>query len=145
MLELELLIGNRQVEAAENVRVQLALISASPDQDRHAASFHAATMLGDSAVPAFDLAAGAGGRLPVRLALPRDALHIVQAAGRPMFVPMVLIDLRWRAGISIRRFGADFMVGTAGQGPKLGPIWLERPTSAPLAATRYLPRQVAAA
>jgi len=145
VLEVELLIGNRQVEAAENIRVQLALISASPDQDRHSAGFHAATMLGDSAVPAFDLGSGAGGRLPVRLALRRDALHVVQAAGRPMVVPMMLIDLRWRAGISIRRFGADFMVGTAGQGQKLGPIWLDRPSVGALSATRYLPRAVAVA
>ena len=102
-------------------------------------------MLGDSAVPAFDLGSGAGGRLPVRLALRRDALHVVQAAGRPMAVPMMLIDLRWRAGISIRRFGADFMIGTAGQGQKLGPIWLDRPSVGALSATRYLPRAVAVA
>lgn len=145
LIELELLLGNRQREAAENVRVHLTMLSANPDQDRHAAAFHAATLLGDGAVPAFDLPSGAGGRIPVRLSLPSEALNIVQLAGRPMFVPMVLVDLRWRAGISIRRFGADFLVGTPGQGNKLGPIWMDRPVTGALAAARYLPRPAVAA
>jgi len=139
-LELELLIGNRQSAPAEAIRASLALMSANPDQDRLIASFHANPMV-DAAGPPFDLAAGAGGRMPVRLRVRREHLHVVQVGGRPMFVPMVMVDLRWRGGLSIRRFGAAFMVGTAGQGPKLGPIWLDRAQAAvPLAATRYLPR-----
>lgn len=145
VIELELLIGNRQPEPAENIRVQLAMMSASPDQDRSCAAFHSGTLLGESGISPFDLGPGSGGRMPVRLAIRRDALHVVQVAGRPMFVPLVLIDLRWRAGISIRRFGADFMIGTTGQGSKLGPIWLDRPVRAPLSATRYLPRDAAVA
>ena len=145
MLECELLIGNTQASAAENVRVTLAMMTASPDQDRNIAGFHANPMVDPAGTP-FDLAAGAGGRMPVRLALPRELVHVVEVAGRPMFVPMVMIELKWRAGISIRRFGADFMVGTAGQGGKVGLIWLDRNQQArELAATRYLPRQAVAA
>jgi hypothetical protein len=100
----------------------------------------------DPAGTPFDLAPGAGGRMPMRLALPRELIHVVEVAGRPMFVPLVMIELKWRAGISIRRFGADFMVGTAGQGGKVGLIWLDRNQQArELAATRYLPRQAVAA
>lgn len=140
LLEIELLIGNLQPGAAEAIRASLALISANPDQDRHVAGFHA-NPVADPAGRAFDLAAGAGGRMPARLRVRREHLHVVQVGGRPMFVPLVMVDLRWRAGLSVRRFGADFMIGTAGQGPKLGPIWLDRAQiSAPLAATRYLPR-----
>jgi len=145
MLECELLIGNTHGSAAENVRVTLAMMTASPDQDRNIAGFHANPMVDPAGTP-FDLAAGAGGRMPVRLALPREMVHVVEVAGRPMFVPMVMIELKWRAGISIRRFGADFMVGTAGQGGKVGLIWLDRNQQArELAATRYLPRQAVAA
>jgi hypothetical protein len=145
LLDLELLVGNRQSAQAENVRAALALISASPDQDRAIAGYHATPLAQPSAAP-FDLASGAGARMPVRLSLPREHIHVVQVGGRPMFVPLMMVELKWRAGISIRRFGADFMIGTAGQGAKLGPIWLDRvqPT-APLAATRYLSRQAAAA
>ena len=145
MLECELQIGNTHGSAAENVRVTLAMMTASPDQDRNIASFHANPMVDPAGTP-FDLAAGAGGRMPVRLALPRELVHVVEVAGRPMFVPLVMIELKWRAGISIRRFGADFMVGTAGQGGKVGLIWLDRNQQArELAATRYLPRQAVAA
>jgi hypothetical protein len=144
LLELELLIGNRQAQPAEAVRLQVAPMSANPDQDRRIAGFHAASLI-DNGVQPFDLAPGGGGRMPIRLVLPRDQLHLVQVGARTMFVPMVLVDLRWRSGISIRRFGADFMLGTAGQGDKLGPIWLDRPVTGPLAATRYAPRASAAA
>lgn len=145
LLDFELLIGNLQASAAEHVRVTMAMMSANPDQDRHIAGYHANPMV-DPAANAFDLAPGVGGRMPARLALPRELIHIVEVQRRPMFVPMVMIELKWRAGISIRRFGADFMVGSAGQGTKLGPIWLDRNQQASqLGATRYLPRQAAAA
>lgn len=141
LLEIELLIGNLQPGPAEAIRPSLALISANPDQDLHVAGFHA-NPVADPAGRAFDLAAGAGGRMPARLRVRREHLHVVQVGGRPMFVPLVMVDLRWRAGLSVRRFGADFMIGTAGQGPKLGPIWLDRAQlPAPLAATRYFPKQ----
>jgi hypothetical protein len=143
-LDFELLVGNAQASAAENIRASLALITASPDQDRHIAGFHASAMI-DQAGPPFDLAAGASGRMPFRLALPRELLHVVEVTGRPMFVPLLMVDLRWRAGLSIRRFGADFMIGTPGQGEKLGPIWLDRPAPTQLTATRYLARHVAPA
>jgi hypothetical protein len=145
LLDFELLLGNLQPSAAENIRVLMAMMSANPDQDRQIAGYHASPMTDPAGAP-FDLAAGAGGRMPVRLALPRELIHIVEVHGRPMFVPMVMVELKWRAGISIRRFGADFMVGTPGQAGKLGPIWLDRNQQArQLAATRYLARQAAAA
>jgi hypothetical protein len=144
VLELELMIGNRQPHGAEGIRVQAVPISANPDQDRQLAAFHAGPFI-DSGAPPFDLPVGGGGRMPVRIALPRDRLHVVQVGNRPMFVPMVLVDVRWRAGLGLKRFGADFMLGTQGQGGKLGPIWLDRQPSGQLAATRYVARITAAA
>ena len=145
VLDFELLIGNTHPAAAENIRVLMAMMSANPDQDRNIAGYHANPMVDPGGNP-FDLAAGAGGRMPARLALPRELIHVVQVHGRPMFVPMVMVELKWRSGISLRRFGADFMVGTPGQGGKLGPIWLDRNQQASqLTATRYLPRQAVAA
>ncbi|UZK67432.1 hypothetical protein [Sphingomonas sp. M1-B02] len=140
ILDFELSLSNLQPSAADNVRVTLALMSASPDQDRNIAAFHATPLI-DPAVPPFDLPAGQTGGMPVRIGLPRDQLHIVEVGGRPMFVPMVMLDLRWRSGISIRRFGGDFMIGTPGQGSKLGPISLDRgQVVTTLGAARYTPR-----
>ncbi|RYY44356.1 MAG: hypothetical protein EOP59_06325 [Sphingomonadales bacterium] len=142
MLDLEMLIGNPGGTSADGVRVAAAVISASADQDAQIAAFAASAQLGSLADP-FDLIAGGGGRMPLRLALPREAINMVTVGGRPMFVPIVLINVRWRGGLSIRRFAASFMVGTGGQGDKLGPIWLDRPAPAgPLAATRYVPREL---
>ena len=138
-VEVELLLGNLQPSAAENIKVDLAMISASPDQDQILAGYHASPLL-EAATQPFDLPSGAGQQLAATLVLPRDRIHVVDVGGRPMFVPLVMVDVRWRAGISLRRFAADFMVGTAGQGDKLGPIWLDRSVSGPLAATRYRPR-----
>lgn len=137
VVDLQLRITNAQPGAAEGIRPALALISANPDQDRWRAAFHAAPPF-ESGVQPFDLAPGAGALLPVRLALRREQIHIVPLAGRPMFVAMLMIDLRWRGGLSIRHCGADFLLGAAGQGARPGPIWLDRPAPPALAAARYI-------
>ncbi len=145
LLEFELLIGNVSGASAENIRATFAAMSAHARQDEVIAGFHGGPP-GEPGGAPFDLPAGGGGRMPVRVAIPRASVNVVQLGGRPMFVPIVLIDLRWRGGLSIRRFGADFMLGTAGQGGKLGPIWLDRPApTGPLAAHRYFAKQVVAA
>lgn len=145
VLEFELLIGNLSGASADNIRVAFAAMSAHAQQDAVIAGFHGGPP-GEPGGAPFDLPAGGGGRMPIRLAIPRSGVNVVEVSGRPMFVPIVLIDLRWRGGLSVRRFGADFMLGTAGQGDKLGPIWLDRPApGGPLAAHRYAARQVAAA
>ncbi len=144
-LEFELLIANGSGASAENIRIAFAAMSAQARQDEVIAGFHGGPPGEPGAAP-FDLAAGGGGRMPVRLAIPRSGVNVVEVGGRPMFVPMVLIDIRWRGGLSIRRFGADFILGTMGQGDKLGPIWLDRPAPVgPLAANRYFARHLVAA
>lgn len=145
LLEFELLIGNLSGASADNIRVAFAAMSAHAQQDAVIAGFHGGPP-GEPGGAPFDLPAGGGGRMPVRLAIPRSGVNVVEVSGRPMFVPIVLIDLRWRGGLSIRRFGADFMLGTAGQGDKLGPIWLDRPApSGALAAHRYHAKAAVAA
>lgn len=145
LLDFELLIGNATGAAAENVRLALVAISANPQQDALVAGFHRGPP-GDPIGTPFDLPADGGGRMPVRLVLPRERIHVVTVGRRPMFVPMVLVDLRWRAGLGIRRFGTAFMLGAAGQGGKIGPIWLDRAAPAgPLAATRYAVKDAVAA
>lgn len=145
VLDLELLIANATGNPADAVRVSTVLISANADQDAQIAAFQANSQLIQATEP-FDLAAGAGGRMPVRLTLRRAHVHVVTVSGRPMFVPLVMIAIHWRGGLAVRRFGASFMIGTGGQGGKLGPIWLDRPAPrAGLAATRYFRREAVAA
>lgn len=136
--DLELAITNTQTHVAEGVRPAAALISAHPGQDLDIAAFH-----GDSAgiaqAQAFDVPAGGTVRLPVQVNLPRERLHVVTVHGRPIMVALLMLDLRWRAGLSIRRFGEDFLVGGAGSGARPGPIWLDRAPPRALAAIAYAP------
>ncbi|OAN57198.1 hypothetical protein [Sphingomonas sp. TDK1] len=128
---------NLQSVMADGLRATCALISASPEQDRWRAAFHSAPSTDPS--DAVDLPPGGTTRRTVRMTLRREQVHVVTVRGRPMFAAMLLCDLRWRAGLGIRRVGADFLLGTAGQGARPGPIWLDRPAPRALAAIRYTP------
>jgi hypothetical protein len=140
VFDLEIDVVNAASQAAEGLRPALALISASPDQDRWRTAFHAGPPPQNQGGPV-DVAAGGRLRLPARLTLHREQLHVVTHGGRPMFVAMLLCDLRWRSGLSLRRFGADFLLGAAGQGARPGPIWLDRPAPPALSAIRYVAPQ----
>jgi hypothetical protein len=140
-LSVELILTNTGPVSADGLRITLALISASPDQDMQSARFHTSSNLQPVAEP-FDLAAGQRWAITGRLTLPRATIHAVTVGTRTMFVPLVMVDLRWRGGLSLKRHGADFMVGTGGQGAKLGPIWLDRTRYEALAASRYFARVV---
>jgi hypothetical protein len=138
VLDFEIGLQNLSGGSADGLKIALLLASANPEQDMLIANYQASSTL-PVAAPPVDVPAGEGGRIPGQLAIERERIHVVQVGGRPMFVPLFLIDLRWRGGLSLRRHGAAFMVGTAGQGGKLGPIWLDRGIQrvSGLAATRY--------
>lgn len=141
VLDFELGLQNLSGAQADGLKISLLLASANPEQDALIASFHASSGL-PPAGPPVDLPTGEGGRIPGKLTIEADRIHVVHVGGRPMFVPILLVELRWRGGLSIRRQGAAFMLGTAGQGGKLGPIWLDRGAqrTSGLAASRYLPQ-----
>lgn len=136
--DLELAITNTQTVVAEAVRPAVALISAHPGQDLDIAAFHGGPA-GIAKAQAFDVPARGTVRLPVRLGLARERLHVVTVQGRPMMVALLMLDLRWRAGLSICRFGEDFLLGGAGSGARPGPIWLDRAPPRALAAISSAP------
>ena len=131
MAELILTVRNIGRENAANVRIRPGIISANPDQGPQMEAFHAASALGGSAFQPFALARGDEQQVPIRLTMPQEAIHVVTVSDRPMFMPIVMIDVGWRGGLSLKRMGADFMVGiepaagAPGDG-RLGPFWLDR-------------------
>ena len=145
MLDFEIVVANGTPAQIEGLRVAYGLMSASQIQDELITSFHM-TQLAPVAEP-FSLAAREGMRIPGRVGLAPDRINIVEVGGRPMFVPLLMIDLRWRAGLSVKHQSIDFMVGMGGQGDKLGPIWLDKGAQrhTRLNASRYFPKPVAAA
>lgn len=145
VLDFEIVVANATPAQIDGLRVAYGLMSASQIQDELIASFHM-TQLPPVADP-FNLAPRDGMRIPGKVGLAPDKINVVEVGGRPMFVPLLMVDLRWRAGLSVKHLSCDFMVGIGGQGDKLGPIWLDRGAQRHerLNANRYFPKPVAAA
>jgi hypothetical protein len=143
VLAFEMMLLNASGASADGLKIALLMGSANPGQDALIAGFHATPAV-PLAGPPVDVPAGEGGRIPGTLLLEAERIHVVKVGERPMFVPIVMIDLRWRGGLTLRRQAVDLMVGTTGQGGKLGPIWLDRGTQrqSNLAAARYFVRAV---
>lgn len=142
-LDLELFIQNRGRDSADNIRAVVALIGANVEQDAQIASFHNAARIAAGSEP-FNIAPGGLHTLNVQVSLPGDQIQVVTVQGKPMFVPIVPVSLKWYAGLSIRTLRDAFMVGTAPApgGDKIGPLWVERAGEGfgRLAAKRYVPK-----
>ena len=125
--ECEVTIVNLGKLVAEDVRASLRLMSARDGQEAELAAFYADTG-GRPATPTFSLAPGEERRFRAVTALPHDAIHSIDAGGRPMFVPLVGLSVRYRDGEGLRRVGQAFMLGVdQGGSAKLAPFWLDGP------------------
>ncbi|WP_447728744.1 hypothetical protein [Sphingomonas koreensis] len=142
-LDLELFIQNRGAEPADNVRASLALLGANAEQDVQIANFHGAARLAAGSEP-FSIAPGTVQVVNAQVSLPGDQMKVVTVQGKPMFVPIVPVSLKWYAGLSIRTLRDAFMVGIApaAGSDRLGPLWVERAGEGfgRLAAKRYVPK-----
>ena len=142
-LDLELFIQNRGAEPADNIRAVLALLGANAEQDAQIASFHGAARLAAGSEP-FSVAPGTVHVVNAQVSLPGDQMKVVTVQGKPMFVPIIPVSLKWYAGLSIRTLRDAFMVGIApaAGGDRLGPLWVERAGEGfgRLAAKRYVPK-----
>ncbi len=126
-LAFELVVSNRGATAIDAVRPVIALASAGPATTDDIARFSARSQTLPSAEP-FTLAAGDTRSLVGELTLAGDAMYVTSAADRELIVPLALVALHWRAGLSVARATEAFVIGTGDAGtPKLGPIWVDRP------------------
>jgi hypothetical protein len=126
LLRFELLLRNDGEVPLEGVRPVVVLGSAGPDLATEIARFHAGAPTMNAAAQ-FDLAPGDARRLNGELVLPGTAMHVREVNDRAMIVPVVLVDVRWRSGLSVRADGAAFLIGTGSSDtPKLGPVWVDR-------------------
>ena len=126
--ESEVTIANIGDAPAREIHATLRLTSAGEGQDAELAAFYADAS-GRSATPMFALAPGEERRFRAVTALPHDAIQAIDAGGRPMFVPLLALSVRYRDGEGERRIGQAFAVGvTQGDGAKLAPLWLDGPS-----------------
>lgn len=117
-------VRNASDVPARGVAVEIRLTSAQPGQDAVLAAMFAEPV-GRPAVPPFDLMPGESRRVRAVAAMPRDAITVLQAGDRPMFVPVVAIRAVHSGGqtTSVHALGIE----RAGQA-KLGPFWLDQPS-----------------
>lgn len=140
-VEFELAVVNSGGQAADGIRITAGMVTAGPDLEARIAAFSASAGVMPASEP-LSLAPGETHRARGSLTLPIEAMHVANVGGRPMVVPVVLVHLRWRGGLSIRGQGNAFMIGTGDAGvAKLGPIWLDRGQRryAPVSARRFDP------
>ncbi len=121
--DVTVVVRNTSDVVARGVLVDVRLTSAQPGQDAAIAALFAAP--GRPAAPPFDLAPGETKRVRALATVPRDSLTVLQAGGRPMFVPVVAIRAVHAGGqtTSVHALGIE----RPGQA-KLGPIWLDQPS-----------------
>ena len=127
-VDCEVRVTNTGDAAAEGVRVGVRLLSAHAGQDADLAAFQAQPVA-RPATPPFALAPGEFRAFRAVAALPHADVRPMDAAGRPMFVPVVAVNVLYRAakgrdGQTAQSFAVG--IGRA-DSPKLAPFWLDQP------------------
>lgn len=129
IVEATVIVRNRGDAPATDIRLHATLLSAHTGQDAELAAAFAAPA-GRPANPPFALAPGEERRIRVVAALPRDGMRTMEAAGRPMFVPLLAVDVRYAADAvgTPARTGQAYIVGIERvDSAKLAPFWLDGP------------------
>jgi len=126
--DVALVVRNEGVAPARGIRLALRLTSAQPGQDAVLDALYAEPVE-RPIVPPFDLAPGEERMVRGIATLPREAIVALTAAGRPMFVPVIALNLLYDAGGGMPgQTTAAFAVGVERpDGGKLGPLWLDEP------------------
>lgn len=125
--ESEILVTNFGHAPAEGLRIQASLLSAHAGLDADIAAINAAPIV-RPAVPPFALAPGESRTVRIVAALPRDAIHALTAADRPMVVPIVAVNLRYATGAIEGQTARAWAIGIERvDSPKLAPFWLDGP------------------
>jgi hypothetical protein len=119
--ECELVITNTGDAPAEGIRTQVSLLTAHTGLDADLAALTAAP-IGRPSTPPFALAPGESRTVKAIAATPRDAIQTMTAANRPMFVPVVAVNLLYPDGQTTRAWAIGIeRVDSA----KLAPFWLD--------------------
>ncbi|MCT8001408.1 hypothetical protein NZL82_05890 [Sphingomonas sanguinis] len=122
-IEAEVTVRNTGATPIGRVAVDLRLLSAHAGLDAQLIEL-ARQPQGRPIVPPFVLAAGESRTVRGVTALPREAIHVIDAAGRPMFVPILAAAAHTDWGVS----RCAYAVGLERtDSSKLSPIWLDQP------------------
>ncbi|MGW8141191.1 hypothetical protein [Sphingomonas zeae] len=122
-IEAEVTVHNSGATPIGRVVVDLRLLSAHAGLDAQLVEL-AHQPQGRPIVPPFALAPGESRTVRGVTALPREAIHVIDAAGRPMFVPILAAAAHTDWGVA----RCAYAVGLERtDSSKLSPIWLDQP------------------
>lgn len=126
--DVELVVRNEGSAPARGIRLAIRLTSAQPGQDAVLDALFAEPVE-RPATPPFDLGPGEERAVRGIATLSREAIVALDAGGRPMFVPVVALNVLYDAGGGTPgQTTAAFAVGVErADGAKLGPLWLDEP------------------
>jgi len=126
-VDYDLVVRNVGGAAAEGVQLRVELITAGETHDAELQARLDAPIDKPMIAP-FTLAAGQARPIRALAQLPRSAINVVTVQGRPMFVPIVAIDLRYRWPAGEGQTAQSFVVGIAAKrGDRMRPFWLDVP------------------
>lgn len=125
-LAFEVIFTNTGATALSGVRPTITLASAGPDTAAEVAAFTASV----PSLPAndpFDLRPGQTRTIIGELTLPGSAMYVTTVSDREMIVPVAMVGVAWRGGLSVASAAEAFVVGTGDTtSARLGPIWVDR-------------------
>ncbi len=126
-VECELVVTNTGTASAEAIRTGVALLTAHADQDQDLAQFNAAPVVRPVAPP-FALAPGETRTIRTVTAIAKEAIRTMTAANRPMFVPVVAINILYVTAGDEAQTARAWVVGIERvDSAKLAPFWLDAP------------------
>jgi hypothetical protein len=124
-VDYDLTVRNVGSVAAEGVQLRVELITAGEAHDAELQARLDAPIDKPMIAP-FTLAAGQQRPIRALAQLPKSAINVVTVKGRPMFVPIVAIDLRYRWATGEGQTAESFVIGIAPkQGERMRPFWLD--------------------
>jgi len=124
--EAEITVTNTGEGPADDIRADMRLVSAHARQDEEIAAILAAPVARSGAAP-FALGPGESREVRLTAALPREAIRVLTASDRPMFVPIAVVSIGTRDGAV--QTGQAFAIGIERPGSgKLAPFWLDGPS-----------------
>lgn len=126
-VDIDVTLENRGTVPATAVTVAVTLTSAGVEQDRTLGELFAAPPPRPAVAP-FALAPGERRVVRVLATMPRSDITELSAAGRPMFVPVVALDVRYDSGAGQGQTAQALAVGVERPNAvKLAPFWLDGP------------------
>ena len=125
--ECEIVVTNIGTAAADGIRVQAVLLTAHAAQDADLASVNAGPVVRPATTP-FALAPGETRVVRTVSATAREAIHSMTAANRPMFVPIVAVNILYASGEITGQTARAWAIGIERvDSAKLAPFWLDAP------------------